>query len=115
MPENVDQRAYCREHILPIWERWTDGNVAARRLLECESADPASHVALFGRLMATTHEIRTHGRAASTRAAIAAASVCCNAYIGVSPDRFEAACTRALAAHIAALVADGEAGRELMG
>jgi hypothetical protein len=115
MPDTSDQRAYCREHILPIWERWTDGNVAARRLLECESADPASHVALFGRLMATTHELRTRGHDAGTRAALAAASVCCDAYIGVPTDRFEAACTRATTAHITALVADGEAGRELMG
>jgi hypothetical protein len=112
MAENVDQLAYCRVHILPIWERWTDGNVAARRLLECESADPASRVALFGRLMATTHELRMRGRDASTRAALAAASVCFNAYSGVPPDHFEAACARATVAHITALVADGEAGRE---
>jgi hypothetical protein len=108
------QLAYCREHILPIWERWTDGNLAARQLLECDGADPASHVELFGRLMAITHELRARDRDASTEAALAAASVCCDAYIGVPPDRFEAACTRATAAHITALVADGEADRELM-
>ena len=22
---------YCREVLLPIWERWTDGNLAMRR------------------------------------------------------------------------------------
>jgi hypothetical protein len=113
MHENDDQRTYSRVHMLPIWERWADGNLAARRLLECQSADPASHVELFGRLMATTHELRMRGSDASTGAALAAASVCCNAYIGVPPDRFEAACARATVAHITALVADGKAGRKL--
>jgi hypothetical protein len=110
-----DQGTSCRQHILPIWERWTDGNLAARRLLERTSADPASHVALFGRLMATTHALRTRGHDAGTRAALAAASVCCAAYIGVPPDRFGAACTRATTAHIAALVADCQTKRERMG
>jgi hypothetical protein len=103
------QLAYCLVHIVPIWERWTEGNMAARRLLESANADPASHGELFGRLMATTHALRTRGTDASTEAALAAASVCCDAYIGVPADRFEAACTRATAAHITALVADGEA------
>jgi hypothetical protein len=28
---------------MEIWERWTDSNLAMRRLLECESANPLSH------------------------------------------------------------------------
>jgi hypothetical protein len=30
----------CREILLPIWERWTDGNPALRRALESEESDP---------------------------------------------------------------------------
>jgi len=39
----IAQLVYVREHLLPIWERWTDGNLAVRRALECDSADLASH------------------------------------------------------------------------
>jgi hypothetical protein len=115
MAENFDQRAYCLTHIVPLWERWTDGNLAARRLLECGRTDPVRQSERFHRFMSTTRELRTRGGDAGTAAALAAASACCSAYTGVPPDRFEAACTRATAAHITALVADGEAGRELMG
>jgi hypothetical protein len=115
MADDHDQRGYCLVHIVPLWERWTDGNMAARRLLECGRTDPVRHSERFHRFMSTTCELRTRGGDASTRAALAAAAACCSAYIGVPPDRFEAACTRATAAHITALVEDGEAGRELMG
>jgi hypothetical protein len=41
--DRAAQRAYAYEHLLPIWERWTDGNPAMRRALDCESADPSTH------------------------------------------------------------------------
>jgi hypothetical protein len=69
MHDQDDQRAYCHEHILPIWERWTDGNLAARRLLECTSADPASHEELFRRLLGTTRELGDRGNDSTVRAA----------------------------------------------
>jgi hypothetical protein len=59
--------------------------------------------------------LRTRAHDAGTRAALAAASVCCDAYIGVPPNRFEVACSRATAAHIAALIADYQTKRERMG
>jgi hypothetical protein len=37
-----DEGRRCGDLLL-IWERWTDGNLAMRRMLECESADPRSH------------------------------------------------------------------------
>jgi hypothetical protein len=95
MHDNAEQRAYCREHMLPIYERWTDGNLAARRLLECASADPASHEELFRRFLDTTRELGVRGNDGSVRAARSAASVCCQAYIGVPDDRFAWACKRA--------------------
>jgi hypothetical protein len=95
MHDNAEQRAYCRKHMLPIYERWTDGNLAARRLLECESADAASHEELFRRLLDTTRELGARGNDSSVRAARSAASVCCQAYIGVPADRFAWVCERA--------------------
>jgi hypothetical protein len=107
MHDNADHRAYCREHILPIYERWTDGNLAARRLLECASADPASQEELFRRLLNTTRELGARGHDSSVRAARCAASVCCQAYVGVPADRFAWACTRAVDA-------DAEARRAML-
>jgi hypothetical protein len=102
MAEDMEQLDYCREHMLPIWERWTDGNLAARRLIECASADPASHEELFRRLLDTTRELGARGHDSSVRAARCAASVCCQAYIGVPADRFTWACKRATDADAAA-------------
>jgi hypothetical protein len=39
-PACVDAMDYCLRFMLHIWERWTDGNLAMRRALECEIADP---------------------------------------------------------------------------
>jgi hypothetical protein len=105
MRENVDQRAYCLTHIVPLWERWTDGNLAARRLLQCASADPASHEELFRRLLDTTRELGARGNDSSVRAARCAPSVCCQAYIGAPEDRFSWACERAIDADAAARLA----------
>jgi hypothetical protein len=71
------QRAYYRERILHIWECWTDGNLAARRLIECETADLAGHEELFRRVLDTTRELGARGNDSSVRAARSAALVCC--------------------------------------
>jgi hypothetical protein len=102
MHNQDDQRAYCLASIVPLWERWTDGNLAARRLLECMSADPASHEELLRRLLDTTQELGIRGNDSSVRAARTAASVCCQAYIGVPADRIAWACKRATDADAAA-------------
>jgi hypothetical protein len=101
-----DQRAYCLAHMVPVWERWTDGNQAAHRLLECTSADPDSHEELLRRLLDATRELGVRGNDSSVRAARFAALVCCQAYIGVPDGRFAWACERAV-------TADGEARRTL--
>ena len=51
---------HCREILLPIRERWTDGNLAMRRALDCESADPLTHEAHRNRLFAAQQG--SHGR-----------------------------------------------------
>jgi hypothetical protein len=103
MPENVDQRASCREHMLPIYERWTDGNSTMRKLLECESMDLAAHERLFWRLLNVTRQLHQQGYDVSALAALRAASVCTHAYIGVPSERFEEACDMAVQANIEAL------------
>src|SRR5258708_7703639 len=71
MTDRDTQIAYCLEHILPIWERWTDGDPAVRRLLECESADPVQSEERFQELKATTLRLRKRGRNARIAAALA--------------------------------------------
>jgi hypothetical protein len=34
---------YCKHQLLPIWERWTDGNPTMRRALECLDSGPLHH------------------------------------------------------------------------
>jgi hypothetical protein len=38
-----DEHTALCQTLLVIWERWTDGNLAMRGMLECESADPRSY------------------------------------------------------------------------
>jgi hypothetical protein len=95
MHDDGDQFPYCHAHMLPNWERRTDGNPAMRRLIECNSADPHSYNELFTRLVNTAAEIRLQGDVSSVRAALAAADGCCQAYVGVPQERFIAACSRA--------------------
>jgi hypothetical protein len=102
-PQRMDrnaQIAHAREHMLPIFERWTDGNVSARRLMECESADPASHEERFRSLIDTTAILRRRGRGLGTMAALDAAAACARAYVGVPTDEFDQACWRARTADV---------------
>ncbi|MDB5074438.1 MAG: hypothetical protein JWO42_617 [Chloroflexi bacterium] len=34
---------YCTQQLLPIWERWTDGNQTMRRALEAAALGPEHH------------------------------------------------------------------------
>jgi hypothetical protein len=89
------QIAYCREHMLPIWEYWTDGNTAARRLLDGDTANPALVDGNYQALVAATHQLLKRGRNARVAAALAAAHVVCSAYIGVPARQFQRMCRRA--------------------
>ncbi|MDB5057211.1 MAG: hypothetical protein JWO59_683 [Chloroflexi bacterium] len=93
----MEQLEACHKFILPIWERWTDGNPAVRRLIECSSADPNTYDERFRLLLNTTAELSRHSDGVGIRAALAAASACCNAYIGVPDERFRTVCARAAA------------------
>jgi hypothetical protein len=103
MPMDRDKQvAYCIERMLPIWERWTDGNLAARRLLECARADPASREERFRILIDTTAILRRRGQGLGTMAALDAATACARAYVGVPTDEFDQACWRARTADVEA-------------
>jgi hypothetical protein len=95
MHDDVDQLEYCYTHMLPIWERWTDGNQAVRRFLECTSADTVMHEEALRRLLDASIELSRHGDTPGIRAALAAASACCNANIGVPAEQFLVVCERA--------------------
>jgi hypothetical protein len=89
------QIAYCREHMLPIWEYWTDGNPAFRQLLACENADPALFDGRYQSLIAATYQLRKGSRNAQVAAALAAAHVVCSASVGVSARQFQRMCYQA--------------------
>jgi hypothetical protein len=86
------QIAYCRAHMLPIWEYWTNGNPAVRDLLACGSADLALFDRCHRELRTTASQLRKGCRNARVAAALAAASVVCSAYIGVPERQFQRAC-----------------------
>src|SRR5260370_1612536 len=81
MTEQEQQRYHCRNVLLPIWERWTEGNPALGRFLDGMSADPASRVERLYRLVTTTETLRRQGQRASVRAALLAASACVQGYL----------------------------------
>ena len=64
---------YCREVLLPIWERWTDGNLAMRRALDCESADPLTHEEYRNRLFQAQQVFHGRGETPDNLAASIAA------------------------------------------
>jgi hypothetical protein len=81
-PSDSSALGYCHTVLLPVWERWTDGNPAMRWALDCASADPASHEEQRNRLFAAAQ--RFHGRSVSpaNRAAKLAAEATLFALMG---------------------------------
>ena len=80
--DRSSQTTYAHEHLLPIWERWTDGNLAMRRSLECESADPKSHEERRNILFETQCRFQGRGESAANMAALLAAQACQYALLG---------------------------------
>jgi hypothetical protein len=76
------QITYAYTHLLPIWERWTDGNLAMRRALECESADPLTHEERRNILFQTQIRLAGRGDSAPNMAAMLAAQACQYALLG---------------------------------
>ena len=105
MTEQEQQRYHCREVLLPIWERWTDGNTALGRFLDSTSAEPASRVEQLHRLVTTTEALRRQGQRASARAALLAASACLYGYLDAPDERFWTIARAAVWAHQTACVA----------
>ncbi len=70
------------DYLLPIWERWTDGNLAMRRALECESADPLTHEERRNILFQTQSRFQGIGESPANMAAMLAAQACQYALLG---------------------------------
>ena len=94
---------YAYTHLLPIWEIWADGNLAMRRALECESADPLSHEEQRNRLFAAQQQFWGRGEAPSNVAPKLAAEACQFALLGYPLELVQQLGARALAAHFEAL------------
>ena len=105
MTEQEQQRYHCRDVLLPIWERWTDGNLALRRFLERGSADSAARAARLHLLLTITATLRRQGQSASVRAALLAAGACVGAYLDVPDEHFWTIARAAVQAHQTACVA----------
>jgi hypothetical protein len=73
---------YCRSVLLPIWERWSDGNVVMRRALDCRSADPLSHEECRNRLFAAQQAFHGRGETPDNLAAGIAAQAVQYALLG---------------------------------
>ncbi len=58
----------CQEHLLPMWERWTDGNPAFRRLLDALGADPLTRIERRAALCGVRAQLRAHGDPGSVAA-----------------------------------------------
>lgn len=75
--------AFCHEELLPIWERWTEGDASLRGLLE-GGADPDGEEDRLRALVRATEELRRRGAGSpDVEATLRAASACFKAYIGV--------------------------------
>jgi hypothetical protein len=70
VPFDAPEFASCRTTLLPIWELWTDGDLAMRRALECASADPASHRVVSERLLARVQYLLAREDDSATTAAV---------------------------------------------
>ena len=94
---------YCREVLLPIWERWTDGNLAMRRALDCQSADPLTHEAYRNRLFAAQQGFAGRGETPDNLAAGIAAQAVQFALLGYPAAMVKQVGAKAEEAHALAL------------
>jgi hypothetical protein len=102
MAENLWQITYCHEHMLIVWERWTGGNLAARKLVENRVGDPLSRGSLFRQLSAAVRALGPREESGGIKAAQAAAAACCQACIDTPTEYFERACRQAMVADLRA-------------
>ena len=97
--------AYCREVLLPIWERWTRGDPAMRRALENHNADPVTHEKLCDALFQAQSKLQARTRVPAYRAAVLAAQACQYALLGYPRAIIVQVANEALEAHAAARAA----------
>ncbi len=101
-----EQCAYAYEHLLPIWERWTDGNLAMRRALESDSADPLTHGERRNILFETQCRFQGSGDSPAYMAAMLAAHACQYALLGYPLAMVVQVRAEAVSWHRAACAAD---------
>jgi hypothetical protein len=89
--------------MLPIWERWTGGSLAARHLVEHEDGDLLLRARLFRDLRGTMRALEPGENPSSSKAAQSAAEACCQASIGVPAEQFERTCAQASVADTRAM------------
>jgi hypothetical protein len=94
---------YCRITLLPIWERWADGDRSMRRAPECTSADPLTHEEQRNRLFATMQQFHGRGESPANMAAKMAAEATLFALMGYPEVLVRQLGSRAEAAHKLAL------------
>jgi hypothetical protein len=97
--DRAAQRAYAYEYLLPIWERWTDGNLAMRRALDCESADLSTHEERRNILFQAQCLFQGRGDSPANMAAMLAAQACMYALLGYPLAMVEQVGTEAIVAH----------------
>ncbi len=83
-PERERHRhlAYCREVLLPIWERWTHADPVMRRALECHGVDPQVHERRCDDLFRAQRRMSERSSVPAYRAAALAAQACQYALLG---------------------------------
>jgi hypothetical protein len=112
--ERADQLVYAYEHLLPIWERWTDGNLAMRRAIECDSADPPTHEERRNILFQTQCRFQCRGDSPANMAAMLAAQACQYALLGYPIEMVEQVGAEAIRWHEAATTRAGSMLAERM-
>ena len=96
---------YCRGVLLPIWERWSDGDPSMRRALGCQSADPLTREEQRNRLFAAAQGFHGRGESPANIAAKMAAEATLFALMGYPVELVQQLGARAEAAHQEALAA----------
>ena len=64
---------FCRDRLLPIWERWTDGQPSLRRALDGASADPHAQAEQRAAVLHVIADLMVEGSTWAESAAMCAA------------------------------------------
>jgi hypothetical protein len=74
--EAASHAFFCREVMLPIWEQWTNGDPAARQLLETAPDDAFALMCCMKNLLHAQRQLLTHAPHVGALAAVHAGWAC---------------------------------------